>query len=332
MTKSTKAKITLIFCINKRDAELTKALDALARQTDKNCNLIFIFNGSGQSEKDIFKKFEFNGFNEVDYVLFSENLGDSYAFEYLAKNNISTKYFYYFDANVIIAPDFVATLNKFIAEHPQSDIVSFFGVPNIYFKNDYLTIKTLSDDFCHRPLVFFNNKLVSLEYVKQNNITEPKFKHYPMLYYVSLMKGNPKWYSLGRQICSAANKISYSYNVFDLFDQCQEIVDNLDKKFYKEHYSEIEYLCVVTLYRNFIYAVFKKNPTNFLFQKRVLNKVGAFMDKNFPNWKVNEWLYSPKNKNDRTYLQYLRDFKPKLIHVLRALYSKLFVSGHAKTK
>lgn len=332
MTKSTKAKITLIFCINKREPELAKALDAIARQTDKNCELIFVFNGSGQSEKDIFKKFDFKGFEDVNYVLLSENLGNSYAFEYLARNSINTKYFYYFDANVIITPDFISTLNKFIDEHPQTDVLSFFGVPNIYFKNEYLTVKTLSDDFCHRPLVFFNNKLISLDYVKANGIFEQQFKHYPMLYYITLLKGNPKWYSLGRQICSAALKPSYSYSIFDLFDQCQAIVDNLDQKFFKEHYSEIEYLCMVALYRNFIYAFFKKNPTNFVYQKRVLNKVEAFMMKNFPHWRTNEWLYSSKNKNDYTYLQYLREFKPKLIHVLRALRNKLFISGHAKTK
>lgn len=332
MTKSTKAKITLIFCINKRESGLTKALDAISRQTDKDCNLIFVFNGSGQSEKDVFKKFNFQGFQDIDYVLFSENLGTSYAFEYLVKNNITTKYFYTFDSNIIIAPDFVATLNKFINEHPQTDVLSFFGVPNIYFKQDYITIKTFSDDFCHRPLIFFDNKLISVEYIKEHNIYEPKFRHYPMLYYVMLMKGNPKWYSLGRQICSATTKPTYSFNVFDLFEQCQEIVDLLDKDFYKDHRSEIEYLCIVTLFRNFIYAFFKKYPTSFLSQKRVLNQVGEFVDKNLPHWKINEWLYSPKNKNDQTYLQYLREFKPKLIHVLRALYNQLFESGHAKTK
>lgn len=332
MTKNTKANITLIFSIHRKTAELSKALDAIARQTDKNCNLVFVFNSCGVSEKDILKKFNFNSFNKVDYVLFSENLGDVYAFNYVAKNNLDTKYYYYFDSNVILMPDFVATLNKFVTDHPETDVVSFFGVPNIYFKEEFLPVKTLSDDFCHRPLIFFDNKLINIEYIRKNNITERKFTHYPLLFYVMLAKYNPKWYSLGRQICSSSPKPSYHFNIMDLFDQCQEIVSMLDQKWYKDHYSEIEYLCIVTLFRNFTYAIFMKNRTNFILQKRVLNRIEDFVDRNFPNWEQNDWLFSKKNKNDATYLQYLREFKPKLIHVLRALYNKLFVQGHAKQK
>ena len=332
MTKNTKANITLIFAISKRNTELSKALDAIARQTDKNCNLVFVFNGCGTSEKDTFKKFDFNGFNKVDYVMFSENLGDVYSFEYVSKNNLQTKYYYYFDCNVILMPDFIATLNQFVEKNSDADVVSFFGVPNIYFKEPHLVIKTMSDDFCHRPLVFFDNKLISIEYIRKNKITEQKFKNYPLLYYVMLAKYNPKWYSLGRQICSSSTKPSYSYNIMDLFEQCQEIVNMLDQKWYKDHYSEIEYLCIVTLFRNFIYAVYKKNKSNFFFLRRILNKVEDFVDCNFPNWTQNKWLYSEKNKNDATYLEYLREFKPKIIHVLRALSNKLLVQGHAKHK
>lgn len=332
MTKNTKANITLIFSINKRSAELSKALDSIVRQTDKNCNLVFVFNSCGPAERDIFRKFDWSGFNKVDHILISENLGDVYAFEYVAKNNLLTKYYYYFDSNVIITPDFVATLNKFVTDHPDTDVLSFFGVPNMYFKQDFINVKTLSDDFCNRPLVFFDNKLINYEFIKQNKIVEQKFKNYPLLYYVMLAKNNPKWYSLGRQICSGSNKPSYAFNVMDLFDQCQEIVNLLDEKWFKSHYSEIEYLCIVTLFRNFTYAFFKANKTNFINQRRILNKIEDFMDRNFPNWERNEWLYSKKNKNDETYLEYLREFKPKLIHVLRALYSQLFVQGHAKRK
>lgn len=332
MTKNTKASITLIFAIGKRNVELSKALDAIARQTDKNCNLIFVFNGSGPSEKDIFKKFDFSQFNKVDYVLMSENLGDSYSLEYVCKNNISTKYFYYFDANVILMPDFISTLNKFVDEHPDSDVVSFFGVPNIYFKEEFIRVKTLSDDFCHRPLIFFWNKLISHQYITENNIYEPIFKYYPTLFYVMLMQHNPVWYSMGRQICSQSFKPTYSYNVFDLFDQCQELINRRDQKYIRDHFSEIEYLCIVSLFRNFTYAIFKKKWTNIFLQKRILNQIEDFVDRNFPNWEKNEWLYSEKNKNDKTYLNYLKEFKPKLIHVLKALRSKLFIQGHAKTK
>lgn len=332
MIKNTKANITLIFAISRKNAELSKALEAIFRQTDKNCNLIFIFNGCGQSEKDIFNAFDFSAFNKVDHLVFSENLGDAYAYKYADRNNLETKYFYYFDCNIILSPDFVATLNQFVNEHPESEVISFFGVPNIYFKQPYLKIKTMSDDFCNRPLLFFSNKLISTEYVRKNKIYEQNFKHYPMLYYVMLAKSNPKWYSIGRQICVASSKPSYSYNIMDLFDQCEELVNMMGQEWYKNHFSEIEYLVIITLFGNFTYAIFKKNRTNFLFLLKVLNKIEDFIDLNFPNWTKNEWLYSKQNKNDESYLKYLREFKPKLIHVLRALSSKLFVEGHAKRK
>lgn len=331
MTKNTRANITLIFSISKRTPELDKALDAIARQTDKNCNLVFVFNGCGASEKDVFKKYNFKSFNKVEHVLFSENLGDVYAFQYVAKNNLSTKYYYYLDSNIILLPDFVATLNKFVTEHPDADVVSFFGVPNIYFKEEYLVIKTLSDDFCTRPLVFFDNKLISLDFYKKAGIKEQLFRNYQTLFYVMLAKGNPKWYSIGRQICSGSLKPIYTYNIMDLYDQCVELVGMLDQKWYKDHYSEIEYLCMVTLFRNFISAAFAKYRGNLVIVKRLLRQIDEFFEDNFPNWYKNEWLYSSKNKNDKSYLEYLRDFKPKLKHVKRAVRNKLFVQGHAKS-
>jgi len=332
MTKNTKANLTLIFCVNKKNAELDKALDAISRQTDKNFNLIFVFNGCSQSEKDIFAKYKFTGVKKIDYVFISENVGDVCAYGYTVRHNIQTKYEYYFDSNVILMPDFVATINKFINQHPDTDIISFFGVENIYFKEDYLVVKTMSDDFCNRPLVFFDNKVISIDYLEKIEVKEPLFKNYPVLFYIQLFKGNPKWYSIGRQICYGAPKPAYQYNVMDLFDQCNEIVNLLDQDYYKKHFSEVEYLCIVALFRNFTYAYFQTNPGNFLLQKRMLNRIEDFVNTNFPHWEKNEWLYSKKNKNDETYLEYLREFKPKLIHVLRALKNKLQLQGYGKNR
>jgi len=332
MTKNTRANLTLIFCINRKNAELDQALDAIKRQTDKNFNLIFLFNGCGQSEKDIFNKYKFVGINKVDYVFVSENVGDAYGYNYTCRHNITTKYEYFFDSNVILMPDFVSEINKFVTQHPDADIISFFGVPNIYFKEDYLKIKTLSDDFCNRPLVFFDNKVISVEYLKNSNIDEPVFKNYPVYFYTQLIENNPNWYSLGRQICNGAPKPVYQFNVMDLFEQCTEMVKLLDRKYYKEHRSEVEYLCIVALFRNFTYAFFRKNAGNIFLQKRMLNKIEEFINTNFPNWEKNEWLYSKQNKNDETYLKYLREFKPKLMHVLRALKNKLEVQGYGKNR
>ncbi|MCQ2748219.1 MAG: glycosyltransferase family 2 protein [Mycoplasmoidaceae bacterium] len=192
MTKNTKANITLIFSIVRKSGELAKALEAISRQTDKNCHLIFVFNGCGASEKDIFKKFDFRGFEKVEYVFLSENLGDVYTYQYVERNNNLAKYHYLFDSNIVLMPNFVATLNKFVNEHPEADVVSFFGVPNTYFKDEYITINTLSDDFCHRPLTFFNNKLIRVGFLKENKIVQKKFKTYPTLFYIKVAMANPK--------------------------------------------------------------------------------------------------------------------------------------------
>ena len=161
----------------------------------------------------------------------------------------------------------------------------------------------------------YKNQIINVEYVNRNDIKLKLFKYYPLLYYIELAEHNPTWYSLGRQVCNITEKRSYSYNVLDLFDQCQKIVNKLDEKWYKSKYSEIEYLCLVTLFRNFTYAMFYTNKTNFLLQKRVLKKIKHFIDDNFINWHRNEWLYSKKNKNDPTYLDYLREFKRKFIKI-----------------
>lgn len=331
MTKNTNPKLTLLFCLNKKNGGLDKALDAIARQTDKNFNLIFIFNGSSTSDKDIFAKYKFTA-NKIDYIFISENVGDVYANRYAASKNIHTKYEYYFDSNVILMPDFVAVINQFLDKHEDADVVSFFGVPNIYFKEEYKVIKTPSDDFAYRPLVFFDNKIINIEYIKKISLNEPLFKTYPLYFYIQLFKGNPKWYSIGRQICNGSTKRTYQFNIMDLFDQCVEVTNLLEDDYYKKHFSEVEYLVITTLFRNFTFAFFQKNQGNLILQKRMLNKIEDFIDTNYPNWEKNEWLDSKKNHNDETYLNYLREFKPKLFHVKNALRSKLQIQGHGNKK
>lgn len=331
MIKNTKANLTLLFCINKKNSKLATALEAIARQTDKNFNIIFIFNGAGMSEKDIFQKYDFRSINKVDHVFVSENMGDTYAFKY-CQQYIQTKYVYYFDSNVILHPDCVASINLFLQEHPETDILSFFGVPNIYFKEPFIKIKTLSDDFLHRPLVSFDNKVLNLEYLKTNKIEEPLFKNWSVYFYVTLIKANPVWYSIGRRLCDITHKPLYQYNVMDLFEQCEALVELLDEKPYKDHASEIEYLCMVTLFRNFIYAYFTANKGKPFQHKRILDRVEIFMNKNFPRWQSNEFLNEKINKNDKSYIDYLKGFKPKLIHVYRTITNKDFLKGYGKQK
>lgn len=332
MTKNTKANLTLIFCVNKKNADLAGALEAISRQTDKKFNLVIVLNACNPADKNIVDSVNLSGINRVDYIFLSENLGDAYTFDYCLKNNIETKYVYCFDSNKILFPDFVSTINTFLQNNPKTDVLSFFGVPNIYFKDEFISIKTLSDDFCTRPLISYDNKVLNVEFLQKNKIKEPFFKHYPLLFYVQLFAANPVWYSLGRQIFSLTMRQSLSYNAFDLFDQCVEIMSLLDKKEMRSHYSEIEYLCIITLFRNFIYAIFKNESTSLFSQMRILNQVQEFMNINFPNWKQNEWLTSKKNKNNPELLEYLKEFKPKLFHVKKALSSPIFTEGYDKRK
>lgn len=332
MIKNTKVNLTLIFCINKKNNILDDCLDAIARQIDKNFNLIFIFNNCSQSEKDIFNKYKFVGFNKIDYVFTSENISDSYLNEYLIKNNIQTKYEYYINSSVLLATDFVSTINSFLNEHNAVDIISFFASPNIYFKEKYIKVESLSDDFCNQPLIFFDNKVISVEYLKKNNIHDSLFKYYPSLFYVKLIKYSPNWYLLGRQMCKFDYITNSKNNIIDLFDQCEKIKDLINDVYYQNHYSELEYVCIITLMIVFLYSFYINNKWNLLNQKRIITKVELFLKTNFPNWKKNEWLSSKKNKNDKSYIRYLKHFKPRLFYVLKAFKTKLQINGYGTYK
>lgn len=323
MNKSIKANLTLIFNINKRNSALTKALESIKKQTDKNFDLIFVLNGPSPADKDIFAGYDFSDANDVQHIVFSENLGDSYVFNYCLPR-LKTKYVYAFDSNVILMPDFVATINQFIEKQPNADVISFYGVPNYYMKEEFIQVKTMSDDFCRRPLLFFDNKIINKEYLIKNKIQLPLYKHYPVYFYISLFKNNPNWYSIGRQICFGNRKKTYQFNVMDLYDECEEIVKLLNEKPFSDHKDEIEYIVLIALARNFIYTFFEINKGRFLTLKRLLDMVESFLKKNFPKWQKNKWLWSKQNLNDKEYLDYLKEFKPKLIHILKAFNSKEF--------
>ena len=270
MIKNTKVNLTLIFCINKKNYNLDDCLDAIARQVDKNFNLVFIFNNCGQSERDIFNKYKFIGFNKVDYVFTSENISDSYLNEYIIKNNIQTKYEYYINSSALLTTDFVSTINSFLNEQNSVDIISFFASPNIYFKEKYIKVESLSDDFCNQPLIFYDNKIISIEYLKKNNICDTLFKYYPTLFYIKLIKHSPNWYLLGRQMCKFVYLTNSKNNIIDLFDQCEEINDLINNDdYYKKHYDEIEYICVVTLLIVFLYSFYINNKWNLINLKKI---------------------------------------------------------------
>lgn len=323
MSKNTKANLTLVFSINKKNATLEKALDSIKRQTDKNFNIIFALSGASYADKETLSKFDFSDADDVQHIVFSESLGDSYVFNYCLPK-IKTKYFYMFDSNVILNPDFISTINKFIEKHTSADVISFYGVPNYYIKDEFVNVKTLSDDFCIRPLLFFDNKVLSKEYIEKNKLFKPLFKQYPVHFYISLFKDNPKWYSIGRQICFGSSKKTYQFNVMDLFEECEEITKLLKEKPFSEHKDEIEYMVLIGLTRNFVYTFFEINRGRFLTLKSMLNRVESFLGANFPKWRDNKWLHSKKNLNDKEYLNYVKDFKPRLLHVLKSLHSRSF--------
>ncbi len=333
MIKNTKVNLTLIFCVNRKNYNLDACLDAIVRQVDKNFNLIFVFNDCSQSEKDIFNKYKFHGFNKIDYVFTSENISDSYLNEYLIKNNIQTKYEYYINSSALIAIDFVSTINSFLEEHNHIDIISFFASPNIYFKEKYVKVMSLSDDFCNQPLIFFDNKIISIEYLQKNNIHDTLFKYYPSLFYVELIKYSPNWYLLGRQLCKFVYITNSKNNIIDLFDQCEEInALMINDNYFQKHHNELEYICIVTLLIVFLYSFYINNKWNLINLKKIINKIDLFLKTNFPNWKKNEWLSSKKNNNDKSYIRYLKNFKPKLFYILKAFKTKLQINGYGTYK
>jgi len=334
MIKNTKAKLTLIFSVNKKNVDLENALKAIETQNDNNFCVIFAYSNANILDKQKVQEFNESKVADVQHIFFSESLGNSYIFNYCLKN-VETEYVYCLDSNVFLKPDFVSTINQFVAKHPNTDVISFFGVPNYYFKEDFIEINKLSDDFCTRPLMMFNNKILNVEFLRKNNIHEPIFCHYPLTFYVNLMLHNPKWYSIGRQICSVSNKVTYLYNILDLYDDCQNLADMLYKKEYKEYRDEIEYLILIGLLRNFIFAYFEANPGKLFSHKRVLEKVEDFLKQNIPDWRRNKWLWSKKNLNDTFYLDYMRDFKPKIRYILKEMNSESFkkrASGHDRSK
>jgi hypothetical protein len=169
--------------------------------------------------------------------------------------------------------------------------------------------------------------------LQKNNIHDTLFKYYPSLFYVELIKYSPNWYLLGRQLCKFVYITNSKNNIIDLFDQCEEINALMNNdNYFQKHHNELEYICIVTLLIVFLYSFYINNKWNLINLKKIINKIDHFLKTNFPNWKKNEWLSSKKNNNDKSYIRYLKNFKPKLFYILKAFKTKLQINGYGTYK
>lgn len=302
--------LTLIFHLYKNTKSLDKSIKSILTQTDKNFELIIIDDDSTQDVTSIISKNDINALN-IKFLSFSENFGHSFSFNYAIKH-ATNNYVYYFGSNVHLEPNFVELINQKISENKNADVFSFDLTPQNKNDASIKVLHNIKDMIENDVMVQIKDKVLSKNFLVKNKIGFTPFKHYSLLFFVNLLKSNPKWVHINKNIVSVSTISSYSYNLYDTSTQIDEIIRNfIDPNSYESrNRTEIGYYVILTLLYTFIIKIFRSKPNNGFIQSAVIKEAYTKLNTSFPQWRNNPYLNSKNNPTNPKILHYLNSFKP----------------------
>ena len=118
-----KAKITAIVPAYNVESYVVSAIDSLLNQTEKFHEIIIVDDGSTDSTGPLIDQFKDAAGVRVFHI---ENGGQGYA-RNLGLAQAGGDFIYFFDADDLLNPDFVASMHLVVDEKPDVDIIYFSG-------------------------------------------------------------------------------------------------------------------------------------------------------------------------------------------------------------
>ena len=290
-------RLSVIVPVYNVEKYIDKCLNSLVNQTLKDIEIIVVNDGTKDKSEDIIKKY-MSKYSNIVYLK-KENGGQGSARNY-GLEHAKGDYIGYVDSDDYVELDMYEKMYSKAIED-NSDMV-ICGSYNI--KDD---IKTLDIDrklFDSNINAFFGRMAVWNKIYKKDLLTKNNMTFRSKYWYEDL--------DFTVKVLSKASKISYVdeplYNYIlrdgstmnnSNIDRNLEIIlafDNILSSVDKKYYDVIEYLAVDHLYISTIVRIINSYSNNKMKLENI-NKLLEYMNKNFPNYKNNKYIYTlPRNR------------------------------------
>ena len=301
--KKTNPKVSIIIPVWNTEIYLEGALDSLVNQTFQDIEIIIVNDGSPDQSENIIKRYV-KQYPDKVVSFYKDNGGLSDARNYGLKHAKGT-YVMFIDSDDFVELDMCEKLYQ-KAFKDQSDICvcgmyDYTDERKSEIRINYVDEcdgKSVEED--PRLLIavrsYATNKLFKKELFEKSNILFPvgqKFEDsaviYNLCYYakkISLLHDCLYYY---RKDISTSITNTVNEKIFDIFKSCQNIINFYkSKQKFEEFSDELAKICSVHLF-----ARIEKfdNVKNRKLTNKYINETFRFLNKNFPNWKRNRYIF-----------------------------------------
>ena len=290
-------RLSVIVPVYNVEKYIDKCLNSLVNQTLKDIEIIVVNDGTKDKSEDIIKKY-MSKYSNIVYLK-KENGGQGSARNY-GLEHAKGDYIGYVDSDDYVELDMYEKMyNKAIEDN--SDIV-ICGSYNI--KDD---IKTLDIDrklFDSNINAFFGrmavwNKIYKKDLLTKNNMTfRSKYWYEDLDFTVKVLSKVSKISYVDEPLYNYILRDGSTMNNSNINRNLEIILafDNILSSVDKKYYDVIEYLAVDHLYISTIVRIINSYSNNKMKLENI-NKLLEYMNKNFPNYKNNKYIYTlPRNR------------------------------------
>lgn len=300
-----KYKVSIIVPVYNVEKYIDKCLNSLVNQTLKEIEIIVVNDGSPDNSQKIIDKYVKKYPNKIKSYI-KKNGGQGSARNYGLKK-ANGEYIGYVDSDDFVNKrmyekmyDIAVSKNADIVITRDSKITEDGKISDNYFFDKIVDKKTNA---------FFGNmgvcnKIYKKELLLKNNLEFKENVWYEDVAFTikAIISANKidycidesLYYYLSREGSTMNNSnVKRNLEILEAFDDILSYIKHNKKE---EYFSIIEFLAIDHIYISAIVRVLKADANKNV-KKQVINKLISYMNKNFPNYKSNEYINTlPKNR------------------------------------
>lgn len=246
--------ITIAYHFYQNIKHLQKSLLSLTEQTDLDFELFLINDGGSNKASEIVNNIDLSKIKQCHYVVFSQNLGHSYSYNYVINKSEST-YIHFSGSNFVYEKDFIAKLKKYIVAFSPDLLI--IQPTNNDQKLEYTISHNIDRSLMNNFIPSIKDKIFSMSILKKHKINFTINMHAPLFFLLSYLQHVNRTTIVHLSIISKLRNTYYSYNLYDVFDQNILILSNLAKNsVWVKNKDFFEFVLIYSLIHLFLPRIF----------------------------------------------------------------------------